>query len=31
MRKIQSIVYRVAQAAFVVISIAIASGANKQW
>ena len=31
MQKIKSIAYRVAQAAFVVISIAVASGANHQW
>ena len=31
MRNIKSVVYRVAQAAFVVISVAIASGANHNW
>jgi hypothetical protein len=31
MKNIRAIVYRVAQAAFVVVSIAVASGANNSW
>lgn len=31
MQKIQSIAIRVAQAVLVVVSIAVASGANHQW
>jgi len=31
MRKIQSLAIRVAEAALVVISIAVASGANTHW